>query len=93
MKEFFKQFPLAKEPAKNSDLAVDLMESWKYKFNRTETFQDLTPTPESRFSFWLAFGLTPDDQVALESGFSPLKVNHNLEPGEEAPSLLHFSGA
>lgn len=24
-------------------------------------------TAESRYSFWLAFGLTPDDQVAVET--------------------------
>lgn len=93
MKQFFKQFPLYKEFAVGSDIAEHYREDWKYKFNRTETFQDLLPTAESRFSFWLAFGILPDEQVALEQGFKPLKTNHSLEEFEEEVSLLHFSGA
>jgi len=31
------------------------------------------PTPESRLSYWLAFGVTPDQQEALESHYSTIE--------------------
>lgn len=93
MKEFFKQLPIGTTAAHNSDLSVSLQEANKYKFNREAKFLDLAPTPQARFSFWLAFGLTPDEQIALEQGFSPLKMGRILEDIEEVTTLFQWSGA
>lgn len=93
MKAFFKQFPLGTSARENSDLSIQLNEDMKYKFNRAGKFLDLDPTPQSRFSFWLAFGLTPDEQVALEKGFSPLIMEEISEDIEEVTTLLQWSGA
>lgn len=90
---FYKQFPLGINPRKSSDMAESLRDQWKYKFGRTGVYQNLIPTPESRVSFWLAFGLLPDEQIALERGFTPVRFDRlSVEPTEEA-SLLRFSGA
>lgn len=93
LKEFFKQFPTAKGCNTNSDMAISLAEQYAYKFSRKGKFLDATPTPESRYSFWLAFNLTPDEQIALESGFEPLKMGRILEEFEEGASLLEYSRA
>jgi hypothetical protein len=93
LKEFFKQFPTGAAVSDKSDLAESLREKWRYKFSREGKFEDIDPTPESRYSFWLAFGLTPDEQIALEQGFSPLRMGEILEQPEEEVNLLQFSGA
>ena len=94
LKEFFKQFPdFNLECRKGSDMHQKLVDDWKYKFNRTNAFQDATPSDETRFSFWLAFGILPDEQLALENGFSPLRTEFISEQIQEEVSLLQFSGA
>jgi hypothetical protein len=93
LKSFFKQFPAGAKAHGNSDLAESLREQWRYKFSRECKFEDLEPTSESRYSFWLAFGITPDEQIALEQGFQPLKMAEILEQPEEEVTLLRFSGA
>jgi hypothetical protein len=32
------------------------------------------PTPQTRFSFWKAFDITPDEQVALESFYDSVPI-------------------
>lgn len=93
LKEFFKQIPQFHEARHNSDLSVQLREQWAYKFSRSEKFTDAHCTPESRYSFWLAFGITPDEQIALERGFHPIELTRTPEQIEEEVSLLQFSGA
>lgn len=94
LKEFFKQFPDFNLKLKEgSDMTQKLADDWKYKFNRTNAFQDAMPSQETRFSFWLAFGILPDEQIALENGFSPLRVDIIDEQIQEEVSLLQFSGA
>lgn len=89
MKQFFKQFPILQR----GGLTARVEESYQYRFHRTGSFNDEEPTPESRYSFWLAFGLTPDEQIALEEGFKPLRMDTFIGPYEEEKSLLHFSRA
>jgi len=94
LKAFFKQFPTTTSVmTSNSDLKQQLSEAYKYKFHREAKFEDLAPTHESRYSFWLAFGLTPDEQMALEAQFSPLKVDLIVQDIEEVTTLLQWSGA
>lgn len=93
LKEFFKQFPEGREYTDNSDMAQSFLEQSVYKFSRSGKFLDLKPTPESRYSFWLAFGINPDEQIALEQQFCPLIMGRLLEQPEEDVSLLSFSRA
>jgi len=93
LKEFFKQFPQGVTAKHNSDLSVHYREAHLYKFNREAKFTDAVCSPETRYSFWLAFGLTPDEQIALEKGFQPIIVERILEDIQEVPTLLQWSGA
>jgi hypothetical protein len=48
-------------------------------------------TEVSRYSFWLAFGLTPDEQIAIEQECSRFSFEVKLsEPAAKLPSLLDF---
>lgn len=89
--EFFKRFPSC-NPRK-SFIDDKLAEDAKYKFSRTCSFTNSTPSDESRYSFWLAFGITPDEQIALEKGFPKLNRESVLEQIQEVATLLQFSGA
>jgi hypothetical protein len=93
LKEFFKQFPTGAKVKNNSDLAQSLTEANVYRFNREAKFLDAIPTDQSRYSFWLGFGITPDEQIALEEGFRPLNMGRILEDIQEVPTLLQWSGA
>ena len=33
-----------------------------------------TPTDSTRYSFWLAFGITPDEQVIIEDHYSTIPL-------------------
>lgn len=57
LSQFYRCFP-SKESNELSDYAAP------HKFRPGQQCGSITS--ESRYSFWLAFGLTPDDQVALE---------------------------
>jgi hypothetical protein len=37
-------------------------------------------TPESRYSFWRAWGITPDSQVAAENYYRNLRVPEEVRP-------------
>jgi hypothetical protein len=90
---FYQQFPTCSDTVHSrSDLAY-AMESWKYKMQRKEKYTGLGPSEESRFSFWLAFGLTPDEQIALENDFTPLSMAPIIEQIEERVSLVSYSRA
>lgn len=93
MMEFFKRFPTGPTARHNSDLAQSLVEANKYKFAREGKFLDIPPTPQARFSFWLAFNITPDEQIALEHGFPKLSMEPTLFEPEEVTTLLKFSRA
>lgn len=92
--EFFKNIPkFTTELSSKSDMSHKLKEDWAYKFSRGGNFSNSTPTPESRYSFWLAFGVLPVEQIALENGFQMLQVETILDEPQEEVSLLQFSRA
>jgi hypothetical protein len=94
MGTFFKQIPeTGVQMSEKSNMAAQFEENWRYKFNRTTKYLDLAPDAESRYSFWLAFGLTPDEQIALETSFKPIQVGEILEDIEEHPNALLWSRA
>jgi hypothetical protein len=89
--EFFKRFPSLN--SRKSFIDDKLEEDRRYKFNRAGSFTNSTPSDETRYSFWLAFGLTPDEQIALEKGFPKLNRESVLVQIQEVATLLQFSGA
>jgi len=91
MAKFFEQYPLYH--GAKTGVTRSVHDSWLYKFHRSGNYQGLDPTDEARFSFWLAFGLTPDEQLALEASFSRLNLDQINGPIQEERSLLHFSRA
>lgn len=91
MAKFFEQYPTCLGASAKVQGVVD--EIWAYKFGRKGAYTGSCPTDESRFSFWLAFDILPDEQIALEEGFTPLNLSEYTEGFEETVNLLHFSRA
>lgn len=79
---FYRAFPEV-----DSDMPSDY--SAPHKFRAGQQYGGVTD--ESRYSFWLAFGLTPDDQVALEDELN--EFSFSVKPGKYATrgvTLLDF---
>ncbi len=66
LSQFYKCFP-----AKDSNCVSDYAAPHKFQASQ----QCGSVTEESRYSFWLAFGLTPDDQVALEEELAEFRFS------------------
>lgn len=92
LQTFYHNFPESEFQLKGQ-LKEKFLESQGFKYNTTRTCEAIPIEPETRYSFWLAFGLTPDEQIALEEGIKPISFDPApLEVGEEA-SLFQFSRA
>jgi hypothetical protein len=48
------------------------------------------PTAETRFSFWLAFGFTPDEQRAYEGKFDHYLVDYDRIVPADYNTVTHF---
>lgn len=90
MARFFEQFPSFQAKV---HLREHFNEQFHYRFHRYGTYHASEPTPETRYSFWRAFGILPDEQIALEASFTPLNLDPAMGPYDEGTSLLHFSRA
>jgi hypothetical protein len=93
LQTFYHQFPHS-EHKLSGQLREKFLESQGFKYNLNRSCEMTQVEADSRYSFWLAFGLTPDEQIALENGFKPISFQRtsNEEVGEEV-SLLSFSRA
>lgn len=61
--------------AKGHALANDpILETGFMRFARGMSRTYGEPTPECRYSYWLAFGVLPDEQVALENEYSKVSL-------------------
>lgn len=82
LSSFYRAFP-----EKRSDMESDYAAPHKFRAGK----QYGSITEESRYSFWLAFGLTPDDQLAIEEELEhfSFSVTFSEERGKEA-SLLDY---
>lgn len=82
LSQFYKCFP-----AKDTDMESDYAAPHKFRSGQ----QCGSISSESRYSFWLAFGLTPDDQEALEEELAEFQFSCTLS-GRRGPetSLLDF---
>lgn len=74
-------------PEKDSDIASEY--SAPHKFQAGQQYGGVTE--ESRYSFWLAFGLTPDEQVAVEEELKEFSFTTTMGPRRgPCASLLDF---
>lgn len=90
MSAFFAKWPRLELKSKGVSDKVRMEFLQPHKMRRT-LYAGIPISDASRFSFWLAFGLTPDEQVALELGFPTLPYNHVNGDMVEQPNLIHFS--
>jgi hypothetical protein len=93
LQAYYHHFPHSTHQLRGQ-LKEKFVETQGFKYSTTRATTALTITAETRYSFWLAFGLTPDEQIALENGmklvsFDPLPAMDR----EEEPSLFQFSRA
>lgn len=74
-------------PAKDTDMESDYAAPHKFRAGQ----QCGSISSEARYSFWLAFGLTPDEQIALEEELArfSFQLKFGERRGPEA-SLLDF---
>jgi len=56
-------------------------DSGLYWLSRDMKFQDAVITPEARYSFWLAFGILPEEQIRLEKIYENLTLSMDTLPG------------
>lgn len=67
-RDFYKMFPES-NVVKHDNLSR-LEDSGFIRLSKGTKAQDIPPTSEMRYSFWLAFGILPDTQITLEKHFS-----------------------
>lgn len=47
------------------------------------------PSPEARYSYWLAFGVLPDEQVALENWYRAVQLEYRPAQAEGASDVIY----
>jgi hypothetical protein len=93
LQEFFHHFPRSEVKLKG-ELLNKFIGDQMYKFNAHRSGLKIPIEAETRYSFWLAFGLTADEQIALERNMGMVRVELSEEDDfEEQPSLLSHSRA
>lgn len=80
--KFYSRFPSGDSHGEQSDLVAP------HKFKAGK--QCGTITDESRYSFWLAFGLTPDEQLAVERDLESFTPRVKFGEDFRVPTLLDY---
>lgn len=62
----------------------------RYVLSKGLTYRQTTISSESRYSFWLAFGILPDDQESIEAEYRN-SSGISFEPGILQPDLVEAS--
>lgn len=62
------------KPLRRGDDMSALYESGFWRLSQGMTHDHTTITPEARYSFWLAFGILPDQQVLFEERVSRIRL-------------------
>lgn len=80
---FYRMFPETKAGSKTyqQELGRLYATGWAMASQRM-TYSNVQVRPESRYSFWIAFGILPDEQIALENRFESMTL------GTEGPEVL-----
>lgn len=87
---FYGMFPRTGEVAYTGDIGHVKQSGLRWLSKNMETSND-SITPAVRYSFWLAFGILPDEQVALEGLFRAQNLAdraYNHVPVDYAEPLL-----
>lgn len=72
LQDFYSVF--VRESKGASPLVDTTMEGGFYRLSKGMEARFIEPTPETRLSFWLAFGITPSEQVSLEEYYRTLTL-------------------
>lgn len=77
LNKFYNIYPLNNKHkvTKKDSTLLSHQESGFSRMAGSLKFEERIITDESRYSFWLAFGILPDTQVALENNFSQICLN------------------
>nr|WPR18465.1 MAG: RNA-dependent RNA polymerase [Chemarfal virus 201] len=82
---FYRMFPEGKIRETKEEITLNrFRESGFYRMIPTIANKDYrAPTPEARYSFWLAFGINPDTQIILEDRFNNINLAKCAIVGQE----------
>jgi len=80
VQEFYRKYQDIAEGVKLPKLNVDIEQSGKFMMAKYSNRAFAPPTEESRYSFYLAFGVIPDAQIALEEGIRALPLGVEFGP-------------
>lgn len=47
------------------------------------------PSPEARYSYWLGFGVLPDEQVAMEGWYRAVQLEYHPAQPEGASEVIY----
>lgn len=72
--QFYEMFPASDDTVENREELGGLYSTGLWWLSRNMRDEEHTVGPEQRLSFWLAFGILPDEQVALENRYSRLNL-------------------
>nr|WRQ65479.1 RNA-dependent RNA polymerase [Tolivirales sp. gcode 6] len=92
--KFYKTFP-QKHSAANFQEVAPMVESGFYMLSKGLKYESAEIQPRTRYSFWLAFGITPKEQLVLEDHFDGVQVRYGvpsvgeLQEGSTIDYLLH----
>lgn len=84
LQSFYQQFPTNGVTDVLSSQGVGLFD---YKFNTHRESKSTPVSEETRFSYYIATGLTADEQVALENSFTPLDLTWGEFPVLHPPRI------
>lgn len=74
--KFYSMFPRSSVQANQNETTLNQFESsGMYRMIPKYDTEYSEPTSESRYSFWLAFGILPDHQILLEERFSAIDLS------------------
>jgi hypothetical protein len=86
--EFYSRMIECGYPSMVDDPSLD--NGFKY-FSKGMEARYYEVSPKSRYSFWLAFGILPDEQVVIEAKFKELSYLFDKHPlGTFTNSILHY---
>lgn len=75
--KFYQTFP-QKHSAANFQEVAPMVESGFYMLSKGLKYESTEILPRTRYSFWLAFGITPMEQLVLEDHFSGVQVRYEM---------------
>jgi hypothetical protein len=89
MQSFYRMYD--RQTSKNSNISKHgAMQTGMAMLARNMEHKYTVPTAETRYSFWLAFGFTPDEQRAYEGKFDHYLVDYDRIVPADYNTVTHF---